>query len=65
MRISFKLCALALTFGLFSVGTVAGAAFLPLEQLGQKLVIVPLDVHSFQRPCHFDFAADFAASPTT
>jgi hypothetical protein len=66
MSMSFKLCALALTFGLLSLGTIAAAAFLPLEQLGQKQAIAPLDVHSFRaaclkRPCHFDFAA----SPTT
>jgi len=66
VRLSHKLCALALTFGLFSVGTIAAAAFLPLEQLGQPRAIAPLDVHSFhaaclRRPCRFDFVV----SPST
>jgi hypothetical protein len=67
VRLSFKLCTLALTFGLFSVGTIAAAAFLPLEKLGQPRAIAPLlDVHSFhaaclKRPCRFDFVV----SPTT
>lgn len=63
MRFSVKLCALALTFGLFSAGTVGAAAFLPLERLGQRQAIAPLDlrVACLQRPCRFDPAT----SPTT
>jgi hypothetical protein len=66
MRFSVKLCALALTFGLFSVGTVGAAAFLPLERLGQRQAAAPADVHSYHaacltRPCRFDPTT----SPTT
>ena len=60
VRFNSKLCALALTFGVFSIGTVAAAAFLPLEQLGRPQTVAPLDIHSLhaaclKRPCRFDF----------
>jgi hypothetical protein len=66
MKISMKLCALALTFGLFSAGTVGAAAFLPLERMGRQHVVAAPAAHAFhllclKRPCRFEAPA----SPTT
>jgi hypothetical protein len=59
MRVSAKLSALALLFGLFSAGTVGAAAFLPLEQMGQSYAAALASGHAYQaqcikRPCRFD-----------
>jgi hypothetical protein len=59
MRVSVKLSALAVIFGLFSAGTVGAAAFLPLEQMGQSYAAALASGHAFQtqcikRPCRFD-----------
>ncbi|HLW92283.1 MAG TPA: hypothetical protein VKS78_13430 [Roseiarcus sp.] len=35
MKLTSRLCALAVAFGLFSGATIAAAAFLPLEQYGR------------------------------
>jgi hypothetical protein len=70
MRVSAKLGALALIFGLFSAGTVGAAAFLPLEQTGQSYAAALASGHAFQalcikHPCRFDAVKSASAWHST